>query len=156
MHTIWIATTLLFLSPLTATEENTSFPYIEQTHELKAPEEPAPEKTKEQSHEEVSFLEKHLSSKSDNTSYEHAFLKMILTLAGLIFLIFFTLWALRRLSSGRIGGFSSQKKIKILEKRPLSPKTAIYLLELDGRQVFIAESQLEVKTLFDPHETELD
>jgi len=105
---------------------------------------------------EGSFLEKHLSDKSKAPTYEHAFIKMILTLAGLVALVFFTLWALRKLSSGKIGGFSSQKKIKILEKRPLSPKTAIYLLELDGRQIFVAESQLEVKTLLNPHEADLE
>ena len=43
-------------------------------------------------------------------SYEHAFIKMILTLGGLLLLVFFTLWALRKLSHGRVGGFGSQKK----------------------------------------------
>ena len=103
-----------------------------------------------------SFLEKSLPEKSSDSSYEHAFIKMILTLGGLLFLVFFTLWALRKISNGKIGGFSSQKKIKILEKRPLSPKTAIYLLELDGKQIFIAESQLEIKTLLSLHELDLD
>ena len=64
-----------------------------------------------------SFLEKSFPEKTKDVSYEHAFIKMILTLAGLIFLVFFTLWALRKLSNGKIGGFSSQKKIKILEKK---------------------------------------
>ena len=97
-----------------------------------------------------------LITKSSDPSYEHAFIKMILTLIGLLALVFFTLWALRKLSHGKVGSFGSQKKIKILEKRPLSPKTVLYLLELDGKQVFIAESQLEVKTLLQPVELDLD
>ncbi|MBX9923784.1 MAG: flagellar biosynthetic protein FliO [Rhabdochlamydiaceae bacterium] len=91
----------------------------------------------------------------DHESYEHAFIKMILTLGGLLVLVFLTLWLLRKFSQGRIGGFGSTKKIKILEKKPLSPKTVLYLVELDGKQVFIAESQLEIKTLLSP-QMELD
>jgi flagellar biogenesis protein FliO len=90
------------------------------------------------------------SSANNNESYEHAFIKMILTLAGLLVLVFLTLWLLRKFSQGRLGGFTSSKKIKILEKKPLSPKTILYLVELDGKQVFIAESQLEVKMLLSP------
>ncbi len=95
-------------------------------------------------------------NKSQEPSYEHAFMKMILTLGGLLFLVFFTLWAIRKLSRGKMGTFGSIKKIKILEKRPLSPKTVLYLLELDGKQVFISESQLEVKKLLEPQEIEMD
>ncbi len=61
-------------------------------------------------------------------TYEHALGKMLLTLFGLIVLIFLTLWVIRRLSAGR---FSQQMKdsraIKILEKRPLSAKSMLYL-----------------------------
>lgn len=95
-------------------------------------------------------------AKALEPSYENAFLKMILTLGGLLLLVFFTLWAIRKLSNGRMGTFGSAKKIKILEKKPISPKTAIYHLELDGRRIFITESQLEIKTILDPHEVEMD
>jgi flagellar biogenesis protein FliO len=135
------------------------FPLFAEEKEAPAPTPPPKESVEDNPSTtllEGSFLENHLSDKSKAPTYEHAFIKMILTLAGLIFLVFFTLWALRKLSNGKIGGFSTQKKIKILEKRPLSPKTAIYLLELDGRQIFVAESQLEIKTLLNPHEVDLD
>lgn len=90
------------------------------------------------------------SSVKDSESYEHAFIKMILTLGGLLVLVFLTLWLLRKFSQGRMGGFGSTKKIRILEKKPLSPKTILYLVELDGKPVFISESQLEVKILLSP------
>ncbi len=93
-----------------------------------------------------------LMSKAPESSYEHALIKMILTLGGLLLLVFLTLWILRKLSNGRMGGFGTPKKIKVLEKRPLSPKTVIYLLELNGKEVFVAESQLEVKTIFTANE----
>jgi flagellar protein FliO/FliZ len=94
-------------------------------------------------------------SKTQAPSYEHAFIKMLLTLGGLLFLVFATLWALRKLSHGRIGNFGAQKRIKLLEKRPLSPKTMLYLVEIDGKQVFVSESQLEVRSLLNLSEMEL-
>lgn len=92
----------------------------------------------------------------DPGAYEPAFLKMLLTLGGLLLLIFFTLWALRKLSQGRMGGFGTSKRIKILEKRPLSPKSILYLVEVDGRKVFLAESQLDVRSLSEFSESEID
>ncbi len=39
------------------------------------------------------------------------------------------------------------QSIQILEKRMISPKTMLYLIEAEGKQILIAESQLEVKRL---------
>src|ERR1700758_1137312 len=55
--------------------------------------------------------------------YEGAFLKMFLALIALIVGIFFTVWLLKKLSQGRWAGGNSSRAIKIIEKRPLSPKT---------------------------------
>jgi flagellar biogenesis protein FliO len=78
--------------------------------------------------------------------YEGAFLKMFLALIALIVGIFFTVWLLKKLTQGKWAGGSS-KAIKIIEKRPLSPKTMLYIIDVDGQQSVIAESQLEVKHL---------
>jgi flagellar biogenesis protein FliO len=80
-------------------------------------------------------------------NYEHAFVKMLLTLFGLIVLIFLTIWMLRRLSSGRLHRSSQMHTIQILAKRPLSAKTVLYLIEIENKRVLVAESQLEVRTL---------
>jgi flagellar biogenesis protein FliO len=79
-------------------------------------------------------------------SYEGAFLKMILTLLALVVGIIGTVWFMRRLSGGRLSGGSS-RSIKILEKKALSPKTMLYVIEVEGKQTVIAESQLEIKRL---------
>jgi flagellar protein FliO/FliZ len=79
-------------------------------------------------------------------SYEGAFLKMFLTLLALVVGIVGTVWFLKRLSRGRIGG-GSGRSIVILEKKPLSPKTMLYVVEVEGKQALIAESQLEVKLI---------
>ena len=79
--------------------------------------------------------------------YEGAFLKMFLALIALIVGIFLTVWLLKKLSQGKWAGGNSNRMIKILEKRPLSPKTMLYIIDVDGQQSVIAESQLEIKHL---------
>jgi flagellar biogenesis protein FliO len=79
--------------------------------------------------------------------YEGAFLKMFLVLLALVVGIFFTVWILKKLSQGRWAGGNSNRSIKIVEKRPLSAKTMLYIIDVDGQQSVIAESQLEVKHL---------
>jgi len=78
--------------------------------------------------------------------YEGAFLKMFLALIGLIAGIFLTVWLLKKIGQGRWSG-GGNKSIKIIEKRPLSPKTMLYVIDVDGQQSVIAESQLEIKHL---------
>jgi len=53
----------------------------------------------------------------------------------------------KKISHGRLRNFNYLKSIKIIEKRPLSPKSMLYLIEVGGKQVLIAESQLEVRTV---------
>lgn len=89
-------------------------------------------------------------------NYEGAFLKMFLTLLCLVVAIFFSVWALKKMTKGRLSASNAARAIKILERRPISPKTTLYLIELNGKQALIAESQLEVKKILEdvPSSTE--
>ncbi len=80
-------------------------------------------------------------------NYEPAFGKMLITLFGLIILIFLTVWMLRRLSGRGLGKSAPGRTIQILEKRSLSHKSVLYLIEVEGKRLLIAESQLEVRAL---------
>ena len=80
-------------------------------------------------------------------TYEGAFLKMILVLILLLFIIFFGIWVVRRLSRSRLRMFKEPKHIRIIDRRPLSAKTALYLVEVGEKRVLVAESQLEIKGL---------
>ncbi|QVL56836.1 MAG: flagellar biosynthetic protein FliO [Simkaniaceae bacterium] len=80
-------------------------------------------------------------------SYETAFIKTIVVLVGLLVLVILTVWMFRKISNGRLRGMNVLKSVKILEKRPLSPKSMLYLIEVGGKQVLIAESQLEVRNV---------
>lgn len=89
-------------------------------------------------------IESHASPVEHSSAYENTLIKMVITLSGLVILVFVTIWVLKKISHGRLGGFSSQKKINILEKKPLSPKTLLYLIEVEGKKILLTESQLEI------------
>ena len=81
-------------------------------------------------------------------SYEGAFLKMAITFVAVIVGVIGTIWLMRRLMGGRLGGSQGQA-IQIIERRALSQKTMLYVIEVDGKRAVIAESQLEIKHLMD-------
>jgi flagellar biogenesis protein FliO len=99
------------------------------------------------SEKEASSPEKETPIEQATASYEIAFVKTIVVLVALLILVILTVWMFKRLSHGRLRSFNSMKSIKILEKRPLSPKSMLYLLEVEGKRVLIAESQFHVRHL---------
>lgn len=131
-----------------------------QKHEKKRPSS-AHEKEKEEKEKEKPHLNKEgeegkgtdLESSSNDQltaateSYEGAFFKTILVLVGLLVLVVLTIWMFKKISSGRFRSFNYMKTIKVIEKRPLSPKSMLYLIEVAGKQILISESQLDVRTL---------
>ena len=113
---------------------------IEHTDSLS--QEPLPD---EKGEEESSHLSGDVQKATE--SYETAFIKTIVVLVGLLVLVILTVWMFRKISHGRLRGMNVLKSVKILEKRPLSPKSMLYLIEVGGKQVLIAESQLEVRNV---------
>ncbi len=86
------------------------------------------------------------SSEEMTTSYESTFIRMLVTLLGLVFLVFATFWILRRMGGGKFK-MGSSKSITILEKRALSPKSMLYIVEIENKRVLISESQVEVRAI---------
>jgi flagellar biogenesis protein FliO len=86
------------------------------------------------------------SSKEMTNSYEGAFVRMLVTLGGLVLLVVGTFWILRRLRGGKFS-LGSGNTISVREKRALSPKTMLYVVEIGNTKVLISESQLEVRAL---------
>ncbi len=80
-------------------------------------------------------------------SYESAFIKMILALVGLILLFVISIWMLRRIGKFRFGGRGHSQVIRVVERCSISPKTVLFLVEIENKKVLIAESQLEVRRL---------
>ena len=80
-------------------------------------------------------------------SYETALVKTVGAFLGLLTLVILTIWILRKMGRARFLNGTSLKSIKILERRPLSPKSILYLIEVDQKQILIAESQLQVRSV---------
>ncbi|MBF8262760.1 MAG: hypothetical protein HW387_425 [Parachlamydiales bacterium] len=79
--------------------------------------------------------------------YGSAIIKMFLTMFALIALLFVSYWFLRRLIQTRLKKGVGTDSIKIIEKRMISPKSMLYLVEVEGQKVLLAESQLEIRRL---------
>ncbi len=75
------------------------------------------------------------------------FAKMLLTFAALILLLFGTYWFVRRLIRFRLEKGVGAQSIQILEKKMISAKTMLYLIEVENKKVLLAESHLEIKRL---------
>lgn len=115
--------------------------------EQAAPAEQPPSKASPMEHTAEEQAPPPLPTSSEmTTSYEGAFIRMLVTLLGLVALVFATFWILRRMGKGKFS-LGSGRSINILEKRALSPKTMLYLVEMENKKVLISESQLEVRAL---------
>lgn len=75
------------------------------------------------------------------------FVKMFLTLIALVVLLFLSYWFLRRLIQNRLQKGVGDQLIQVIEKRMISPKTMLYLIEVENKRILIAESHLEIKRL---------
>lgn len=83
------------------------------------------------------------------TSYEFAFFKMIAMLVILLIVVCVSGWLLKRLAQGRLRQSNMNKSIKVVERRALSQKSMLYIIEYGGKQILIAESQLEIRKIDD-------
>lgn len=77
--------------------------------------------------------------------YKHTFIKMMLSLLALVALSVITIWMFRRISRARVEAINNLKSIKIIEKRVLSPKSMLYLVEFENQKFLISESHLDVR-----------
>ncbi|MEC8306278.1 MAG: flagellar biosynthetic protein FliO [Chlamydiota bacterium] len=80
-------------------------------------------------------------------SYGRLAIKMGIVLTALLLLGGITIWLVRKIGNDRMKTFNHLKSIKIVERRPLSAKSMLYLVEVGGKQVLLAESQLEVRRI---------
>lgn len=93
-----------------------------------------------------------------NDRFYTEFLNMLATLGLVIAIILIAAWALRRLLNTRLEQINTTSIIKIVERRALSPKSAVYLLEIYDKIVVIAETHAGITQLGEfniPPETEI-
>lgn len=75
----------------------------------------------------------------DNRFFEE-FLHMLLILGFIVAGLLFASWLLKRVMSNRLEQMNVSSAIKVLERRPITPKSSIYLLEIHDRRIVVGES----------------
>lgn len=83
----------------------------------------------------------------ENSRFWNEVVNMMATLGLIISLILVAAWFLKRMLNTRQEQANTTSIIKVIERRGLSPKTAVYLLEIEGKSIVIAESQNGVTVL---------
>lgn len=77
---------------------------------------------------------------ADTDKFLSEFMNMLTTLGVLILFIFIATWFLKRMMNVKVQQMNTTSLIKIVERRSLSPKTVLYLLEIRDQEVAIAET----------------
>ena len=75
------------------------------------------------------------------------FMNMLTTLGLIVATIFFISWFLKRMVNTRIQQVNTTSLIKIVERRALSPKTTLYVVEIYDKQLIIGETATGMSTL---------
>jgi len=82
-------------------------------------------------------------------SYGGDFVKMLFVLGLIVFLLIACAWFLKRFMATRVEQMNKSNAIKILERRTLSQKALLYLVEVHGKQILIGESASGINCLGD-------
>jgi flagellar biosynthetic protein FliO len=80
-------------------------------------------------------------------NYKREFFNMLFTLAFVVALILASAAMLKRFAKSRMHHANTANLIKILERRPLSAKTMLYLVEVGEKNILIADAPSGVTTL---------
>jgi len=82
-----------------------------------------------------------------STDMGFVLIKMLLAMTSIVIFLFIAYWVLRRLIQNRFQKGNSKQTIVVLEKKMVSQKTVLYLIEVEGKKILFAESHLEIRTL---------
>lgn len=108
---------------------------------------PAPAKSIEKAFKDPFSLEEPVPEVIDQSKFLGEFFYMLLMLAILITLVYFLAWFMRRMTTVRIDQHNEGSAIKILERRPVSQRTTLYLMEVEGTKIVMAETPTSVVQL---------
>ena len=136
---VWIVTALTFVAPLTAADEQTP---------PNAPEQNIPATPKYQPTYQIpKYLSPvfpmediiHKPTEQDDRFLTELF-SMLATLGLIIAALLLVLWFMKRLMNTRVEQLNASSSIRISERRALSPKSMLYLIEVENKTILIAES----------------
>ncbi len=68
------------------------------------------------------------------------FIRMLITLGTIVAFLFILSWVVRRMTNMRMMQGSTTGEIQVLDKAVISPRSTVYLLEVKGKGIAVAES----------------
>lgn len=68
------------------------------------------------------------------------FVNMLSTLGVILVVLLIIVWFLKRFNQTRLDQLNTNSSIKVLERRAISQKSVIYLVEIEGSALVFAES----------------
>ncbi len=74
-----------------------------------------------------------------------SFLRLGLSFIALLAALWFVIWLLKKISGSKLGFFNHDSNIKMIERKSISPKTQLYVIEFEGQKMIVAESSVHVK-----------
>ncbi len=85
-------------------------------------------------------------AKSGNAQedFQKLFNRTAYLVIGIVALLLLTVWILRRVNLGRSVGLNRSNHIQIIERRALSQKSVLYLVQIGDKMTLLSESQLSV------------
>lgn len=87
----------------------------------------------------------HLVEEAHKAIQNPSFFRLALAFIGLLLALWVIIWLLRKLSGSKFGFFHNDSDLKIVEKKVLSPKTMLYVIDFNGQKLLISESSQHVK-----------
>lgn len=75
-----------------------------------------------------------------DSRFMEQFIHMLLSLGFILVLIFVVAWVLKRLVNQRLQQQNSSSYVNVIERRTLSPKAAVYLIEVNNVTLVVGES----------------
>ncbi len=85
-----------------------------------------------------------LTQSSEN--YKKILTETALMVLGLIGFILLTIYILKKLVVQKTFQMNRERHIKVIERRPLSAKTSLYLIQIGEEKIFLTESHLDVRS----------
>ncbi len=83
----------------------------------------------------------------DSDTFQSKFMNMLFLLGLLIGFMLLASWILKKMTKTRVTQLNQASSIKVLETRYLSPRSTLYLLDVQGQTLLIAESPMGVAQL---------
>lgn len=83
---------------------------------------------------------------SNYTQYDENYfwgelVNMLITLGCIVVLLAALMWIMKRMQTSRVRYANEASIIKVIDQRALSPKTSIYLLQINQKAIVVADTQ---------------